>query len=71
MEKADDVKARLILEKLAEDEAKMKAQDDMLAHLRKQEQSERDFTESMKGMQVQAPPVISLGYQKSSCLNDK
>lgn len=54
VEKADDVKARLILEKLEEDEAKGKAQQEMLACVKKQEDCEKEFTQSMSTVQVQS-----------------
>ncbi|KAF7646263.1 hypothetical protein LDENG_00190820, partial [Lucifuga dentata] len=51
VEKADDVKARLILENLEEDEVKAKAKRDMCALIDQQEQCQKDFSESMKRMQ--------------------
>ncbi len=53
-EKADDVKARLILEKLEEDDAKTKAQQEMLAYVRKQEECQKEFTQGMNTVQVQS-----------------
>ncbi|XP_070694834.1 N-myc-interactor isoform X2 [Pempheris klunzingeri] len=50
-EKADDVKARLILEKLEQDEAKMKAQQEMVACAKKQEECQNKFKQSMKALQ--------------------
>ncbi|KAA8578511.1 hypothetical protein FQN60_012563 [Etheostoma spectabile] len=52
-ERADDVKARLILEKLEEDEAKVKAQQEMLAYVKQQEECQKDFNESMNAVQDQ------------------
>uniref|UniRef100_A0A8C9YQ44 NID domain-containing protein n=1 Tax=Sander lucioperca TaxID=283035 RepID=A0A8C9YQ44_SANLU len=51
-ERADDVKARLILEKLEEDEAKAKAQQEMLAYVKKQEECQKDFSQSMDAVQL-------------------
>lgn len=53
VEKADDVKARLILEKLEEDETKTKAQQEMLACVKNQEECQKEFTESIDAVQVQ------------------
>uniref|UniRef100_A0A667Y0J3 NID domain-containing protein n=1 Tax=Myripristis murdjan TaxID=586833 RepID=A0A667Y0J3_9TELE len=50
VEKADDVKARVLLEKLAEDESKMKAQKDMTAICKKQEQCQQDFRKTMEAI---------------------
>lgn len=52
-EKAADVKAKLILEKLDEDEAKAEAQQEMLACVKKQEESQKEFTQSMNTVTVQ------------------
>ncbi|KAM4609216.1 N-myc-interactor [Polymixia lowei] len=51
VEKADDVKARLLLEKLEEDEAKVKAQKDTEKIIQKQEQCQREFTDTLEGIQ--------------------
>ncbi|XP_076013159.1 N-myc-interactor [Genypterus blacodes] len=59
VEKAEDVKARLILEKLAEDDRKTKAQNEMIAHVNNQEQCEKDFKDSMKGIQGQITKLAS------------
>ncbi|XP_034741084.1 N-myc-interactor [Etheostoma cragini] len=53
-ERADDVKARLILEKLEEDEAKAKAQQEMLAYFKQQEECQKDFNQSMNAVQEQS-----------------
>ncbi|KAF1382223.1 hypothetical protein PFLUV_G00141450 [Perca fluviatilis] len=50
-ERADDVKARLILEKLEEDDAKAQAQQEMLAYVKKQEECQKDFSQSMDAVQ--------------------
>lgn len=50
-EKADDMKARLILEKLEEDEVKTKAQQEMMACVKKQQECQKDFTQSMNKVQ--------------------
>ncbi|XP_034417274.1 N-myc-interactor [Cyclopterus lumpus] len=46
-EKADDVKARLMLDKLEEDEAKEEARLVLLACVKKQEECQKEFTQSM------------------------
>ncbi|XP_070831389.1 N-myc-interactor isoform X1 [Chaetodon trifascialis] len=51
VEKADDLKARLILEKLEEDDAKTKAQREMLASIEKQEECQKEFTQSITVIQ--------------------
>uniref|UniRef100_A0A3P8U6P0 NID domain-containing protein n=1 Tax=Amphiprion percula TaxID=161767 RepID=A0A3P8U6P0_AMPPE len=50
-EKADDMKARLILEKLEEDEIKTKAQQEMMACVKKQDECQEAFTQSMSRVQ--------------------
>ncbi|TDH07250.1 hypothetical protein EPR50_G00121600 [Perca flavescens] len=52
-EQADDKKARLLLEKLEEDEAKAKAQVEMMAYVKKQEECQKDFSQSMDALQDQ------------------
>ena len=52
-ERADDVKARLILEKLEEDDAKSKAQQEMSVCIEKQEECQKEFTRSFNALQVQ------------------
>lgn len=47
------MKARLILEKLEEDEAKTKAQQEMFACVKKQEDCQKEFSQSMNAVQVQ------------------
>ncbi|XP_068428738.1 N-myc-interactor [Clinocottus analis] len=65
-EKADDVKARLILEKLEEDEAKAKAQQEMLAYLKKQEECQKEFTQSMNTVKDE---LLKLGGRRQDLLN--
>lgn len=65
-EKADDVKARLILEKLEEDEAKTKAQQEMLAFVKKQEEGQREFTQSMNTVQDE---ILKLGQRRQNLLD--
>lgn len=52
MEKADDVKARLTLEKLEEDDAKTKAQQELNACLKNQKECQKEFEQSMSTVQV-------------------
>ncbi|XP_068581310.1 N-myc-interactor [Cebidichthys violaceus] len=66
VEKADDVKARLILEKLEEDEAKAKAKQEMLAHLKKGEECQKEFTQSIKTVQEE---VLQLGVRRQDLLD--
>jgi len=54
VEKADDVKARLILEKLEECDSKSKAQQEMMACLKKQENCKKEFDQSMDTVKVHA-----------------
>lgn len=51
VEKADDTKSRLGLEKLEEDEAKSKAQQELNACLKNQEKYQKEFDESMTTVQ--------------------
>lgn len=53
-ERADDVKARLILEKLEEDDAKTKAQQQMFAYVKRHEECQEEFIQSLNAMQVQS-----------------
>lgn len=50
-EKADDVKSRLILEKMEKDEAKQNAQKEMQACVKQQEERQRDFAQSLSTVQ--------------------
>ncbi|KAK2906438.1 N-myc-interactor [Channa argus] len=50
VEKADDAKSRLIMEKLEEDEAKEKNKQEMLAWAKKQEECRKEFSQSMSGV---------------------
>lgn len=50
-EKADDVKARLILEKLEEDDAKSNAQQEMNACVKNQQKTQDEFNQSMRTVQ--------------------
>ncbi|CAG5866004.1 unnamed protein product [Menidia menidia] len=52
LEKADDMKARLILEKLEEADNKAKAQQEMMAYLKKQEKIKEECDQSMKVVQI-------------------
>ncbi|XP_030580293.1 N-myc-interactor isoform X1 [Archocentrus centrarchus] len=51
VEKADDIKARLVLEKLEEDEAKSKAQQEMTACVKNQGKYQDEFNQSMSTVQ--------------------
>uniref|UniRef100_A0A3P9LUY2 NID domain-containing protein n=1 Tax=Oryzias latipes TaxID=8090 RepID=A0A3P9LUY2_ORYLA len=53
VEKAEDVKSRLILESLEEDEAKKEAQEEMLACMKQQESLKEEFTQNMKEVQTE------------------
>ncbi|XP_056280483.1 N-myc-interactor-like [Pseudoliparis swirei] len=65
-EKAADVKAKLILEKLDEDEAKAEAQQEMLACVKKQEESQKEFTQSMNTV---TDELLLLGERRQDLLN--
>ncbi|XP_041806380.1 N-myc-interactor [Chelmon rostratus] len=65
-EKADDVKARLMLEKLEEDDAKTKAQQEMLACVEKQEECQKEFTQSVNAMQDK---ILQLGKHRHDLLD--
>ena len=52
-EKAEDVKSGMILEKLEEDDAKGKAQQEMLALHNKADEYQKEFDQSMNSVQVQ------------------
>ncbi|XP_035533114.1 N-myc-interactor [Morone saxatilis] len=66
VEKADDVKARLILEKLDQDEAKSQAQQEMFACVKKQEESQKEYTKSMNALQEE---ILKLGKRKQDLLD--
>ncbi|XP_024141937.1 N-myc-interactor [Oryzias melastigma] len=51
VEKAEDLKSRLILESLEEDEAKKAAQEEMLACMKQQESLKEEFTQNMSKVQ--------------------
>ncbi|KAK9538145.1 hypothetical protein VZT92_005698 [Zoarces viviparus] len=65
-EKADDVKARLILEKLEEDEAKEKAKQEMMAHVKKQEECQKEFKLNMSTVQEE---ILLLGGHRHVLLD--
>lgn len=65
-EKADDLKARLILEKLEEDEAKEAAKKDMMAFLKKQEDCKTEFTQSRSAVQDE---IQKLGKRQNVLLD--
>ncbi|KAM4561310.1 N-myc-interactor isoform 2-T2 [Fundulus diaphanus] len=54
VEKADDIKARMVLEKLEEDEAKKKAQHEMIAYVQKQESCQKQFRQQLDIVQIYA-----------------
>lgn len=66
VEKAHDVKSRLILEKLEEEEAKSKAQQEMLDCAKNQEECQKEFNESMKAVQDE---IQKLGKRKHDLLD--
>ncbi|XP_074514366.1 N-myc-interactor [Sebastes fasciatus] len=66
-DKADDVKARLILEKLEEDEAKAKAQQEMMACVKKQEECQKEFSQSMNAVQDE---IQKLGKGKQELMDE-
>ncbi|XP_008295054.1 N-myc-interactor [Stegastes partitus] len=65
IEKADDMKARLILEKLEEDEVKTKAKQEMMACVEKQGECQKAFTQSMSRMQDE---IVKLAERKQVLL---
>lgn len=56
VEKADDAKSRMLLEKLEEDKVKEKAKQETLSWVQKQEDCKKEFTQHMSVVQV----VLSL-----------
>ncbi|KAG8000999.1 N-myc-interactor, partial [Nibea albiflora] len=66
VEKADDVKARLVLEKLEEDDVKMKAKQEMMACIIKQEAYQKEFTESLKAVKE---TFLELGKRRQDLLD--
>ncbi|XP_073329989.1 N-myc-interactor-like [Pagrus major] len=66
VEKADDVKARLILEKLEEDDAKTKAQEEMLVCVEKQEECQKEFSQSINALQDE---ILKLGKRRQDLLD--
>lgn len=65
-ERADDVKARLILEKLEEDDAKSKAQQEMLVCIEKQDECQKEFTRSFNALQDE---ILKLGKHRQDLLD--
>lgn len=53
-ERADDIKDRLILKKMEEDDAKTKAQQEMMTYVKMQEKCKEEFSQSMNAVQVQS-----------------
>ncbi|XP_029386326.1 N-myc-interactor [Echeneis naucrates] len=51
VEKGDDLKSRLIVEKLDEDEAKAKAKQEMISWIEKKDKFQGDFTQSLSSVQ--------------------
>ncbi|KAM9365210.1 N-myc-interactor isoform 1-T3 [Pholidichthys leucotaenia] len=51
VEKADDMKSRLLLEKMSEDDTKAKAQEEMNAYLKKQDECQKEFAQRMSTVQ--------------------
>ncbi|XP_037542695.1 N-myc-interactor [Nematolebias whitei] len=66
VEKADDVKARLILEKLKEEDVKKKAQQEMMAHLEKQKSFKEDADQNLNQLQGE---IQKLSKQKQDLLD--
>ncbi|XP_062288402.1 N-myc-interactor isoform X1 [Scomber scombrus] len=66
VEKAYDVKARFTLEKLEEDEAKIKAQQEMMACLKNQEECQKEFIETTKEVQDE---ILKLGERRKVLLD--
>lgn len=52
VEKADDVAARLVLEKLDEEDAKKMAKQEMLVYSDKQKNSKKEFDQNISTLQV-------------------
>ncbi|XP_035460766.2 N-myc-interactor isoform X2 [Scophthalmus maximus] len=65
-ERADDVKSRLIVEKLEEDEAKEKAKQEMIAWVKKQDECQKEFTQSMGSVQGE---LLKLAKRKQDLLD--
>ncbi|KAL6101070.1 nmi [Pungitius sinensis] len=65
-EKADDVKARMILEKLEEDEAKSKAQQELVAHGKKLEECQKESTERLNTVQAE---ILRLAGRRQNLLD--
>ncbi|TMS06143.1 N-myc-interactor [Larimichthys crocea] len=66
VEKADDVKARLVLEKLEEDDIKTKAKQEMMACITKQEEYQKEFTESLQAVKEK---ILELGKRRQDLLD--
>lgn len=52
-ERDDDLKEKLILQKLEKEDAKTKAQQDMLTYAKRQEEYQEEFTQTIDAVQVQ------------------
>ncbi|XP_029980501.1 N-myc-interactor [Sphaeramia orbicularis] len=66
VEKADDVKTRLVMEKLEEEEAKRKAKEQMMTYANKRQECEKKFNENLKEMQSE---VCQLGKRKQDLMD--
>lgn len=62
MEKADDIKARILLEKMEADDAKTNAQQEMMALAKKQESCQKDFKQQLDMVQVCPPFYTMTGF---------
>ncbi|XP_028993109.1 N-myc-interactor [Betta splendens] len=65
VEKADDAKSRLIMEKLEEDELKAKAKQEMFILVNKQEECDKEFNHSMTALKGE---ILKLNQQKQHLL---
>ncbi|KAM8856026.1 N-myc-interactor isoform 2-T3 [Spinachia spinachia] len=65
-EKADDVKDRMILEKLEEDETKSKAQQELVARAQKQEECQKESTKRINSVQAE---ILRLAGRKQNLLD--
>lgn len=66
VEKADDVKARLVMEKLEEEEAKRTAKEQMMTYANKRMECEKKFHENLKEIQCE---VYQLGQRKQDLMD--
>lgn len=72
VERADDMKDRLILKKMEEDDAKTKAQQQMMTYVKVQEKRKEEFSQSINAVQVRSlQHLLAIGKKLEMITNNK